>query len=146
MNEEEIKAMNECKILMICLYDYMSIEKSRFYCNQYKIILELIEKQQKEIENLKFKYQARKDRTKVIINKQKKEIKTLKESQFVLYGHDGNIAGCIRLGNDVISKDKIKEKIKYYHKQREKAETKKINDMYVNYIDCLEELLRGIKC
>lgn len=37
--------------------------------------------------------------------------------------------------------DKIKEKIKYYHKQREKAETEKINDMFVNYIDCLEELL-----
>ena len=57
MNEEEKQALEECKILMICLYDYMSIEKSRFYCNQYKIILELIEKQQKEIEN----YQILKD-------------------------------------------------------------------------------------
>lgn len=46
-----------------------------------------------------------------LINKQQKEIETLKESQFVLYGDDGNIVGCIRLGNDVVSKDKIKEKI-----------------------------------
>lgn len=31
----------------------------------------------------------------------------------------------------------MKKKIKI----KEKAETEKINDMFVNYIDCLEELL-----
>lgn len=38
-------------------------------------------------------------------------------------------------------KDKIREKIKEYQEQRRKAETNKINDMFVNYIDVLEELL-----
>lgn len=42
---------------------------------------------------------------------------------------------------DVVSKDKIRTKIKEYNEQREKAETKEINDMFVNYIDVLEELL-----
>ena len=42
---------------------------------------------------------------------------------------------------DYISKDKIKAKIEEYNKQRQKAETQKINEMFVNYIDVLEELL-----
>lgn len=40
-----------------------------------------------------------------------------------------------------ISIDKIKAKIEEYNKQRQKAETQKINDMFVNYIDVLQELL-----
>lgn len=91
MTKEEIKAMNECKVLMICLYDYMSIKKSRFYCNQYKIILELIEKQQKEIEELKERNQT-----------------CIKESDLM------NAVSFLMNRNDMsnyISKDKIKEKI-----------------------------------
>lgn len=38
-------------------------------------------------------------------------------------------------------KNKIKNKIKKYNNLRIVAETKEINDMFVNYIDCLEELL-----
>ena len=46
-----------------------------------------------------------------------------------------------KLQKDSISKDIIRDKIKEYNEQREKAETKEINDMFVNYIDDLEELL-----
>lgn len=124
MNEEEKQALEECKILMICLYDYMSIEKARFYCNQYKTILNIIEKQQKEIKELEDEVMKKE----LLIDGMKEERRiAIEEIQEQYY----------------VSKDKIKEKIKYYHKQREKAETEKINDMYVNYIDCLEELLRG---
>lgn len=43
--------------------------------------------------------------------------------------------------NELDKKDKIKNKIKKYNNLRIVAETKEINDMFVNYIDCLEELL-----
>lgn len=40
-------------------------------------------------------------------------------------------------------RSKIKEKIEEYNKQRQKAKTEKINNMFVNYIDCLQELLES---
>lgn len=42
---------------------------------------------------------------------------------------------------ETIPKYIIRDKIKEYNEQRKKAETKEINDMFVNYIDILEELL-----
>lgn len=142
MNEEEKQALEECKILMICLYDYISIEKSRFYCNQYKIILELIEKQQKEIEDLKFKYQARKDRTKVIIEKQQKEIEKLKSRKYILNAETNEIKE-IPISDDYISKDKIKEKIKEVENREENYTFDKLTseDIRRTIITNLEELL-----
>lgn len=50
MNEEEKQAIFEIEKLTAEIYTYMDMEKTRFYRSKYKIILDLIEKQQKEIE------------------------------------------------------------------------------------------------
>ena len=115
MNEEEKQAI---EYLKHSIFEYEEIDTSvmEYIDKNHKIIYKLILKQQKEIEDLK------NDHIDFWINT--KEVEDMVRGKF-------------------INKDKIKEKIKYYHKQREKAETEKINDMFVNYIDCLEELLQG---
>ena len=80
-----------------------------------------------------------------LLLKQQKEINTLKESQFVIYDEDGNIAGCIKLGNDVVSKDKIKakaEELDNQQRQWREDRTNKHTDAQIIYArDVLEELL-----
>ena len=51
----------------------------------------------------------------------------------------------LEINKRFVSKDKIKAKIEEYNKQRQKAETQKINDMFVDYIDVLQELLKENK-
>ena len=118
MNEEEKQALEECKILMICLYDYMSIEKSRFYCNQYKIILDLIYKQQeeikarlKEIDSIYKMMSAKDDEIEYLADK----IEQMKEDYQILKddieGHNIAYVDTPEFEENYISKDKIKEKI-----------------------------------
>ena len=112
MNEEEKQALEECKILMICLYDYMSIEKSRFYCNQYKTILNIIEKQQKEIEarleeiDSLYKMMSAKDDE---IEKLKEDYQILKDD---IEEHNIAYVDTPEFEENYIRKNKIKEIIK----------------------------------
>jgi hypothetical protein len=80
MSEEEQKAIEYLKTYMLPYFG--EGKEVEFYLND--VLINLIEKQQKEIE-------------------------TLKESQLVLYGADGNIVGCLKLGKDVVSKEEIRE-------------------------------------
>lgn len=89
MCKEEKKAIETVKTIT---YEMGSIRESvegheEDLCALEKI-LNLIEKQQKEIEELKFKYQARTDRTKVIIEDKQKEIKEAHHKGFI----DGRIS------------------------------------------------------
>lgn len=59
MSEEEKQAIFEIKKLMIDIYNYMDIGKTRFYRTKYQIILELIDKQQKELQKLEDKINAK---------------------------------------------------------------------------------------
>lgn len=78
MSEEEKKALKDCDIIFMNLEDMMSEESANDKRKSYKIIRNLIEKQQKEIVKLKKDYSD------------------------------------MLLEENVISKDKIKEKIKKY--------------------------------
>lgn len=98
--------------------------------NSYKLILlNLIETQSKEIEDLKFKYQARKDRTKKEIEKLKEKNKKIEE---INYRVNKNLLETaeeiVKLKKDysdmllqenVISKDKIKAIIEDLEKEQE---------------------------
>lgn len=53
MTEEEEKAIKDCDIIFICLDDAMSENSANDYRKSYKILKNLIEKQSKEIEELK---------------------------------------------------------------------------------------------
>lgn len=53
MSEEEKKALENCDTIFIRLEDMMSEESANDYRLSYQIIKNLIEKQQKEIEDLK---------------------------------------------------------------------------------------------
>ena len=53
MNEEEKQAIKECDIIFMCLEDMMSEESANDFRSSYRIMKNLIEKQQKEIEKLK---------------------------------------------------------------------------------------------
>ena len=81
-----------------------------------------------------------------------KDIKDISATEYMHIRQKGYIDGradeqrkCKEfIEENYISKDKIKAKIEEYNKQRQKAETQKINDMFVNYIDVLQELLEGV--
>lgn len=70
MNEEEKQAIEYWKTHIEILHCNTQIASEHYI----KVLLDLVEKQQKEIEGLKFKYQARKDRTKVIIEELQEEL------------------------------------------------------------------------
>lgn len=53
MTDEEKKAIKDCDSIFICLDDMMSEDSANDYRKSYKILKNLIEKQQKEIEELK---------------------------------------------------------------------------------------------
>lgn len=55
MTNEEKKALKDCDIIFMCLEDMMSEESANNNRKSYKIIRNLIETQQKEIEELKEK-------------------------------------------------------------------------------------------
>lgn len=142
MNEEEKQAIEYWKTHMEILHCNTQIA-SEYYI---KVLLDLVEKQQKEIEDLKFKYQARKDRTKVIIEKQQKEIKDLTETKKHyekiykdivsankrIYDVEIIESMCDELANS-ISKDKIKE-------LKEKVEKEMISNPY-DFSYMINELL-----
>ena len=66
-------------------------EPTRTRIKYMQTLLDQIQNQEKEIEELKFKYQARKDRTEVIIEKQQKEIEELKSITRTYDGMVGNM-------------------------------------------------------
>lgn len=53
MSEEEKKAIKACDTIFMCLEDMMSEESANDYRASYRLIKNLITKQQKEIEDLK---------------------------------------------------------------------------------------------
>ena len=53
MSDEEKQAIKDCDNIFICLDDCMSEDSANDYRKSYKILKNLIEKQQKEIEELK---------------------------------------------------------------------------------------------
>ena len=55
MTDEENKAIKDCDSIFICLDDAMSEDSANDYRKSYKILKNLIEKQSKEIEELKEK-------------------------------------------------------------------------------------------
>jgi formyltetrahydrofolate synthetase len=112
MSEEEQKAIEYLKTYMLPYFG--EGKEVEFYLND--VLINLIKKQQKEIE-------------------------TLKESQLVLYDKEGNIIACIKLGKDVVSKDKIREKIKELERQEDWYREKNSLDELYGRIDELKELL-----
>lgn len=87
MSEEEKKAIKDCDIIFINLEDMLSEESANDYRNSYKILKNLIDKQQKEIEeykehyeNMKWYYDNQKDN---LIHKDKirEKIKKCKENE-----------------------------------------------------------------
>lgn len=102
-------------------------EPTRTRIKYMQTLLNQIQNQEKEIEELKFKYQARKDRTKVIIEKQQKEIdelsiiknsiKTLEthfvndDTYYVITKENFLEGDFSHLLDDYISKDVIEKKI-----------------------------------
>ena len=53
MSDEEKQAIKDCDNIFICLDDAMSEDSANYYRKSYKILKNLIDKQQKEIEELK---------------------------------------------------------------------------------------------
>lgn len=114
MTDEEKKAI---EILKDREYDfdelYCTFRQSfiKPYDKSIGIILNLIEKQQKEIEELKFKYQARKDRT-------KKEIEELNNKFEKIYNEiDNKNSQLVKaLNYKLFMEDKIKAKIEELEK------------------------------
>ena len=68
MTDEEKKAIKDCDTIFICLDDYMSKESANDYRISYLTLTNLIEKQSKEIEELKMQLEVEK-----IDNKYNKE-------------------------------------------------------------------------
>ena len=94
MTDEEMKAIKDCDSIFICLDDCMSIESANYYRKSYLTLTNLIEKQQKEIEELKEKYSDEKIRNTVI--KRYREV----------------------IEKNYVSKDKIKAKIEELKKEQ----------------------------
>ena len=55
MSDEEKQAIKDCDNIFICLDDCMSEDSANDYRKSYKILKNIIEKQQKEIEKLERK-------------------------------------------------------------------------------------------
>lgn len=60
MTDGEKKAIKDCDTIFICLDDVMSEESANYYRKSYLTLTNLIEKQSKEIEELKRKEQLNK--------------------------------------------------------------------------------------
>ena len=131
--EEDIKILEE---QLKYQDDYI---KDKKWHKEHKISEEAVEQSKiifKAIENLiarnkELEEEIEKDKMKIDFLVGKKLIEVEEHAKQVK----------IELDKIYIPKSKIKEKIEEYNKQRQKAETEKINDMFVNYIDCLQELL-----
>lgn len=116
MSEEElIKDIKETK------YNEENVEKLLYelendtgnyscYDNAIAIIYykDLYQKEKEIWEETENDYEHELTRKDEKIEKQQKEIETLKESQLVLYDKEGNIIACIKLGKDVVGKEKIR--------------------------------------
>lgn len=55
LSNEEKKSLKDCDTIFICLEDMMSEESANDYRKSYQTLKNLIENQQKEIEELKYK-------------------------------------------------------------------------------------------
>ena len=140
------------------------------YNESVGIVLNLIENQEKEIERLKEYIKENKIYKKNLFEayeEQEKEIERLKKDNINLNDQLQMTKNSVVIGNlDVIEDKKeemysiakanydvgmleersqwykkINEKIEEYQEKRRKAEVQIVNDMYVNYINCLKELI-----
>lgn len=142
MSEEEKETI---EILKDYYQDFACEHKYPYLRESITTILELIEKQQKEIEELKKEKEHWKDETSDFINKcleKDKEIEELKKPKYMMNFETGTIT---QIDNNFISKDKIREKIEKEKKYQETI--KKLFQDSLNYhiqeyaIEVLEELL-----
>jgi predicted nucleic acid-binding Zn-ribbon protein len=135
MSEEEQKAIEYLKTYMLPYFG--EGKEIEFYLNE--VLLNLIEKQQKEIETWKetendYEHElARKDEK---IEKQQKEIKELKEE--LQRQINTRLINEKYMENNFVSKDEIKEKINQLEEQCKKE---LLTTWLESQIDILKELL-----
>lgn len=114
MNEEEKQAIEQCDIIFMCLEDMMSEESANDYRANYRIMKNLIEKQQKEIEELKeerkkYPIAMNDEQYKKVIELAQKDIREELDRQINV-----RIINEEYIENNYISKDKIRELINKY--------------------------------